>query len=275
MAIKDVLNCYEEIKDDLKFQSTSSVRTKILISLSEGPKKTGELKELTGMRSSTILHGISELEKQDMVLRESDTFFLSEIGKIMALKSADMIKTSVSLKKFQRLWLNHEIDFIPQDLLRDIGDLSNSQLVESDNTDVFKTHGTHIEMMLSSKEVKGVSPIFYPDYIDTIAKTIKNGAEVELVLTEEVLKKTIDSHDLNGLEEFKKLTSENRIKVWKLKGNTKVAFTITDKFIVLGLFSIEGMYDSSRLLVSNHEDAIKWCKRLFEHYRQQAEIFKL
>jgi predicted transcriptional regulator len=44
---------------------------------------------------------------------------------------------------------------------------------------------------------------------------------------------------------------------------------------VLGLFSIGGMYDSTRLLVSKHNDAIKWGNRLFEHYRQQATKFIL
>ena len=270
MHITDILNFYEEVKDDLKSQSTSSVRTKIMISLSEGPKKTKDLNKLTGMRSSTILHGINELEKQELVLREGDSFFLSEIGEIMALKLIDMIRTSVSLKKIQKLLFNHRIEDIPQELLMNIGDLSNSKLIEADNIDIFKVHGTHIQILLDSKEIKGVSPIFYPQYIETFNIITNKNINVELILTEAILKKTIESLDSEGLAEFKKLLSENKLKIWEIKEDIKVAFTVTDKFMTMGFFLINGLYDSTKNLVSDHDDAITWGNKLFEYYRNQS-----
>ena len=275
MHITDILNFYEEVKDDLKSQSTSSVRTKIMISLSEGPKKTKDLNKLTGMRSSTILHGINELEKQELVLREGDSFFLSEIGEIMALKLIDMIRTSVSLKKIQKLLFNHRIEDIPQELLMNIGDLSNSKLIEADNIDIFKVHGTHIQILLDSKEIKGVSPIFYPQYIETFNIITNKNINVELILTEAILKKTIESLDSEGLAEFKKLLSENKLKIWEIKEDIKVAFTVTDKSMTLGLFSINGMYDSTAILVSDHDDAITWGNKLFDHYLKKAQRISL
>jgi len=274
MHINDILNFYEDVKDNLKSQSTSSVRTKIMISLNEGPKKSRDLKELTGMQSSTILHGINELEKQDLVLREGDTFFLSEIGKIMTLKSIDMIRTSVSLKKFQKLLINHEIDDIPSELLMNIGDLSNSTLIESDNIDVFKVHGTHMSIILNSKKIRGVSPIFYPDYPETFKNIIEKDINVELILTNGVFKKTLGSLDSQSLEKFKKLVLEKKLKIW-VKDDIKVALTVTDTFMTMGFFSVNGMYDTARNLVSNHSDALAWGNKLFEYYRQQANKFEL
>jgi predicted transcriptional regulator len=274
MAINDILNFYEEVKDDLKFQNTSSVRTKIMICLSGGSKKSKDLKKLTEMQTSTILHGINELEKQNLVIREGDRFFLSEIGKIMTLKLMDIIKTSVSLKKFQRLWLDHEIDDIPPEFLMDIGDLSNSKLVETDNIDIFKPHGAYMDILLQSKEIKGVSPIYYPDYTETFKNLIDNDIKVEIVLTDSILKKTINSLD-QGQKDLKKLISTGNLTIWKLNRDTKVAFTITDKFAVMGLFFIKGTYDSNRLLISNHNDAITWNNKLFEYYRQESDIFEL
>lgn len=274
MTINTILDFYEKVKDDLKSQSMSSVRIKIILSLSKGPQKSKDLKELTGMRSSTILHGINELEKQDLVLREGDIFFLSEIGKIIALKLIDMIKTSVSLKKFQKLWLDHEIDDIPPELLMNIGDLSNSKLVETDNIDIFKPHGAYMDILLQSKEIKGVSPIYYPDYTETFKNLIDKGIKVEIVLTKNILEKTINSLD-QGKKDLKKLISTGNLIIWKLNRDTKVAFTITDKFAVMGLFFIKGTYDSNRLLISNHEDAISWNTKLFEYYREEADKLEL
>ncbi|MGB9978489.1 helix-turn-helix transcriptional regulator [Methanobacterium sp.] len=274
MHITDILNFYEEVKDDIKSQNTSSVRTKIVISLSEGPKRTKDLRELTGIPASTILHGINELEKQELVLREGDNFFLSEIGKIMSLKLIDTIRSSVSLKKLQRLLSNHEIKDIPQDLLMDIGDLSNSQLIEADNIDVFKVHGTHLEIVLDSKRIRGISPIFYPNYPETFKKIIENDINVELILTSDVLEKTIKSVD-KGKKDLKKLIETGNLNLWRLDKDIKVAFTVTDKFMTMGFFSVNGMYDPTRNLVSNDSDALSWGNRLFEYYCKQADKVEL
>lgn len=273
MPITDILNFYEDVKDDLKFHSISAVRIKIMISLSEGPKKTKELRELTSMQSSTILHGITELEKQDLIIKEGDNFYLSEIGKIMVLKLEDMIKTSISLKKFQKLWLNHEIDAIPQNLLMNIGDLSNSELIESDNIDVFKPHGTYIQMLIQSKEIKGLSPIFYKDYIKIFDGMINKGTKIELILTNAILEKLIESLDPESLKNLNNLLSGKRLKIWELEEDIKIAFTITDKFLSLGLFIEKGTYDITKNLISKHDDAIAWGNKLFEYYRNQAKEF--
>ena len=275
MNINDILNDYEEVKDDLKSQSMSIVRIKLMISLSNGPKKTKELKKLIKMQSSTILHGLNELEKQNLVLRDADNFYLSEIGKIMVLKLTDMIKTLVSSKKFQRLWLNHEINAIPHDLLMSLGDLSNSQLIESENIDVFKPHETYMQMLLQSKEIKGLSPIFYDDYTQLFKGLVFKDTKVNLILTDNILKKTVGSLNGANLEEFSKLISEDRLRIWKLKENTKVAFTVTDTFLSFSLFNKGGAFDTTKNLISENNDAITWGNKLFEHYRQQAEKFEL
>jgi predicted transcriptional regulator len=273
MLFEDNLNFYEEIKDDLKFYGISGVRMKIMLCLMDGPKKTKQLRKLTGIQSSTILHGISELEKQRIVAREGDNYYLSETGQILTPKLVDMIKTLVVLRNSQNLWINHEISAIPQDLLMEIGSLSDSQLIESESTNIYKTHEKHIQVVRDSKEIKGVSPIFYPIYIETFRELIKKGVKVELILTDEVLKRTIDSHD-QGIDDMKKLLSTGNLIIWKIK-DVKAAFTVTDKFMTLGLFLPNGKYDSSRILVSDHNDAIEWANKLFEHYRKSADRFEL
>jgi len=273
MSLEDNLRFYGDIKDILKFYAISTVRIKIMICLIEGYKKTRDLKELTGIQSSSILHGINELEKQGMVLRNGDYFYLTELGRIMAPKLVNMIKTQFVLKKFQRLWLDHTIEAIPQNLMMNIGDLSNSQLIESEKTDVYKTHEKHIQVVQDSKELKGVSPIFYPIYTETFTGIIESGTKVELILTDAVLERTLTSHN-NGIEDMKKLLSTGNLTIWKIE-DAKTAFTVTDKFMTFGLFLPNGMYDSNKLLFSDHKDSLKWANELFEYYRQKAERFEL
>lgn len=275
MNTDDNIEFYELVKDDLKFHGISSVRIKIMICLNDGPKKTKDLRKLIGIQSSTIIHGINELEKQNLVSREVDYYYLSETGKIIALKLIDMIRALVALKNFEKLWLNHEIDSIPQDLLMKIGDLSNLKLVESEKIDIFRPHGAYMQIILGSKKIKGVSPIFYPDYVDSFKNMIENGISVELVLTSSILRKTINSIDSGDLAYLKKILSEEMLKIWEIEDEVKVAFTITDKFTVLGLFFLNGSYDSTKLLIGDHDDAIIWSNKLFEYYRGKANKFIL
>ncbi len=273
MTIADILNSYEEVKNDLKFQSMSSVRIKIMISLSEGSKKTENLTELTGMQTSGILYCIKELEKERLISKDGNNYYLTKIGQKITSNLVDIIKTIIVVKKTRNLWLNHEIDAIPQELLMKIGDLSKSELIESENTDLAKTHETHIQVVLNSKEIKGVSPIFYSDYIETFNTVLEKGVNVELILTEDILKKTIES--LDGMEDLNKLISAENLTVWKLDNNIKVAFTVTDKIMTLGLFSNEGIHDSTRLLISEDEDALQWGNKLFDYYLKKAQKVNL
>jgi len=271
MNIKDILNCYGYVKEDLKFQGISSVRIKIMISLSEGPKKTKELRELTGIHSSTLLHGINELEKQKLISRKGDDFFLSEIGYISTLKLVDMIKTRELFKNTKKLWLNHDTEAIPQNLLIKIGDLSSSNLIEDKPDDMLNTHRTYIQLVSSSKEIKGFSSIFYPDYTKIFAELLKGDACIELILTREILEKTIKSLNSTYLSEFKRLLSEKKLKIWEIKENIKIAFTVTDNSMILSLFSAEGLYDPNLILVSNNDDAITWGNKLFNYYLKKCQ----
>ncbi|MGB9938008.1 MAG: helix-turn-helix transcriptional regulator [Methanobacterium sp.] len=273
MSLDTDLKIYEEVKDTLKFNAISVVRIKIMISLLYGSQKTKDLRKLTGMQSSSILHGVNDLEKEDLVLRKGDDFYLSELGKIWVPKLINIIKTQYVLTKFQRLWLNHTIAAIPEELLSEIGDLSNSQLLESKSTDVYRVHKNHVQVLMNSKEVRGVSPIFYPNYPEIFKGLIGKNIQVELILTDDVFKKTIESLD-NGIEDLKKLISTGNLKLWVISGDVKVAFTLTDKFMTMGLFLVKGMYDTSKNLVSDDISAINWGNRLFEYYRQKAKKFK-
>jgi predicted transcriptional regulator len=73
---------------------------------------------------------------------------------------------------------------------------------------------------------------------------------------------------------MKKLLSAGNLTIWTIK-DAKVAFTVTDKFMTMGLFLPNGMYDSNKLLFSDHNDSLTWANKLFEYYRQRADRFEL
>ena len=276
MSFEDNLRFYEEIKDDLKFYGVSSVRMEILLSLRDGPKKTKQLRELTEFQSSTIIHSIYELEKQNVVLKKGDNYYLSEIGQILALKLVQITKTLDVVTKFRNLWLNHEISDIPTDLLMNIGNLSDSKLIEANNADITKAHTIFTDIVLKSQNIRGVSTVFHPDFTNIFEEVLKNEeVEVELILSDAVLKETIKSINPKNLRNFLKLNSNGNLHIWALKEEVRVAFTVTEKYLSLGFYTKDGVYDAYRDLISESTDAIKWANDLFEYYRKKSDKIEL
>lgn len=96
------LKVYEEVKDDLKFISSSRVRTKIIISLTEGTTKLKDLKEDLAVDSSTILHAMKKLEDKKLIYKKGDEYFISQTGMVIGLKLIDLIEMLYRVKT------NHE-----------------------------------------------------------------------------------------------------------------------------------------------------------------------
>ncbi|NYB53079.1 MAG: winged helix-turn-helix domain-containing protein [Methanobacteriaceae archaeon] len=270
------LEVYEENKDLMRYASSSSVRVKLLICLSEGIQTMAEIKKATGISGSTISNNLSNLEKRKITTKDGDKYVLSPLGTIITLNLIENIKTTASVNKFHQLWVDHEISSIPPELIKSIGDLENSTLIESESGEIFKPHEVYEKLVSESKYVKGVSPIFRSSYIDLFMKLIvKNDSRVELILTNDILKQTLAGIDAESLKDLKESISKEKVKLYVINEDVKVAFTVTDKHLSLGLFYQKGDYDNTRDLVSDDPDAVSWGNRLYEYYRNKSLIVEL
>ena len=154
MSSKNLIKMYDEVKDDLKFISSSGVRAKIIISLTSGTKELNDLKEELTMDTSNILHAIRDLEKKDIIFKQKNNYILSPTGIIIGLKLVDIIKTISAVQKNKKIWLNHEISGIPEHMILRMGELYNSNLVESELTDILKPRENYSQILMDSKNIK-------------------------------------------------------------------------------------------------------------------------
>lgn len=270
------IEIYEKTKDLMRYTSSSSVRVKILICLSEGLQTMSELKKEIGISSSTISYNLSNLEKRKITTKDGEKYALSPLGEMITLNLVENIKTTAAVSKFHRLWLNHDLSSIPPELIKTIGDLYNSTLIESESGEIFKPHETYQKILLESKYIIGVSPIFRLSYIDLYQKMVSEiGIDVELILTNDIIKQTMDGIDPKSLEDLQDFISREKVRLWVINEDVKTAFTVTDKYLSLGLFYEHGEYDNTRDLISDNHDAVAWGNRLFDYYRSKAEKFEL
>jgi predicted transcriptional regulator len=254
-------------QDTLRLATCSALRRDILIYLEKGKKPLSGIRDELGVSSTTAIHALRDLEKDTCVFQDEDrNYALTKIGELIALKLTDFIDAIKVLKKHQDFWLTHDLSGIPEHLLGKIGCLSNSNIVNIDALDIIKAHTTYLELLKTAKWIKGVSPIFSPDY-PKVFEDLAKRALTQLVLTESVLRKVID---VVGSETIKSLIHNHHLEFFVTEEEIKVAFTVTDTFLSFGLFRPDGIYDTTRDLVSTEERAIRWGTELFGYYRERA-----
>ncbi len=265
----NLFDFYDHVKDDLKFLIKSDVRVKIMISLSEDAKNIAQLKKEFNLSSSSILHGMYQLEKKNLISRESGNYSLSQTGKIYSYKLMDMIKSISVLDTCENIFLMHEINCIPPELLKDVGCLENSRIVKSVTTDILRPHKVLIRYLYESTNVKHLSSVLYTPNIKLLFSNIEE-RRVCLLLTREILDKVLEEVDRDVLD---KALSQGNLKLGIINDDTKICFTLGDNFISLGLYFLNGEYDLNNFLMSESKDAISWGNRLFKYYQDTSIDF--
>jgi len=249
----------------------SQLKLDILSILLRGDKKLSALREELASSGSTILHALADLEALRLTQQVGRHYRLTPLGVIEARLIEEVSSTVRVLEKFKEFWLGHDIAAIPSSLLRRIGALEESTLVQNDSMELDRVHSTFQQILLTSKRVRGVSPIFHPDFIGAFQHLLGGGATVELILTRGVLDRTVSLADTG---QFVGYIGEDRLRIFLADG-LRVALTVTENGFSMGLFSVDGEYDYGRDMVSNSPEAIEWGEELFQHFLGGARRLEL
>ncbi len=251
----------------------SDLRKNLVLSLQKGPLSLAELRNETGASSTAAIHALRELEREHLT-QENDKrqYALTNIGRVIALKLEELFKTIAVMNAHTDFWLDHDLSDVPEDFLKTFGSLHESYLVTSTATEVTKVFETFTTFLENSREVKGLSPMFFPELITTFVRLVSKGVKSELIVTQPVLDKILELSDLDELKQACKQT----LKLHVIKQNPGIAFTVTDYFLSVGLFRRDGMYDAASDLLSYNQEALDWGQKLFDYYVSLSEpvVFK-
>jgi predicted transcriptional regulator len=249
----------------------SQLKLDILSSLLRGDKKLSALQEELGSSGSTIIHALTELESLRLTGQDGKQYKLTPLGVIEAQLIEGVSSNVRVLEKYQGFWLGHDVAGIPSHLLRRMGALEDSTLVQNDSVELNRVHLNFQQILLTSRTVRGLSPIFHPDFVGVFQRLLGEGATAELILTSGVLDKTLSLADA---EQFAGYIERGRLRIF-MADELRVALTVTENSFSMGLFSLNGEYDYSRDLVSNSRRAIEWGGELFQHFLKGARRLEL
>lgn len=239
----------------------SELKLKILLSLLNGEKKISDLRFGAETRDTTVLHVLEEFGDLSLTIKTQGLYKLSPLGKIEAKILKEFISTMEVVEKFKDFWVSHNVDDIPAYLLQNIGSLKDAQLVRTQASELGIVHKTFVDTIRTAKRIKGISPIYHPDFTSLFEQLLDQGSIIELVVSSDVLNKIVGFVDFDLV---KKYLAEDKLRVF-LNDDLKIALALSERSFSLGLFALSGAYDDGVDLQSDNIEAIKWGERLFEY----------
>lgn len=262
------LEVYEKIEDELKSIYRSRLQTQILLSLGDGEKNLSQLREITGSSSQAIIPKIRKLENNYFVKKDGFGYHLTPIGKILTSKIDNCIMTIGVITKFKDFWRNHSLEWIPEPLFNEIGNLFNSELITDTSEDVFKTLANYLKYFREARQVLVVSSMTSNELIDAVIERLAAGVPVEVLITKDVFEK-LDKEPYN--EKISKMIGFSNLKLMVTEEYIRVGLTVTEKFLSMGLYKKNGMlYDFSVDMFSFDRKALEWGEKFFQYYKDRS-----
>lgn len=121
---------------NIKYILTSTMRTRLLLSIYEDSKNLDDLRNELNKPSATILHGLKELENINLVKKVQKYYQLTSNGYLLTTNMRKLIENWYSINKNKLFWNNHDLEDIPEDILKDIYLLKDAEYVNSTTSDL-------------------------------------------------------------------------------------------------------------------------------------------
>lgn len=241
---------------------SSEKRRNLLLFLKEGPRTWDQIKNELKVTATGMLPQIHILEKEDLVVREGRMCSLTDTGKLVAHHLEPFDRTIRVISQQRKFWREHDITAFPHEFFIRLGELQNLQILEAGVEESFEPHAQFLERIFHSERVAGVSPIVHPLYPKFFLSRAEEGRDIRLILTKRAfsrIRKDYQDMLLQGLE-------YRNAGLSVCEDDIRFANIVTDTHITMGFFLKNGIFDSSREVVSTEPSAIRWGMDLFSYY---------
>ncbi|MEE0938881.1 transcriptional regulator FilR1 domain-containing protein [Methanobrevibacter sp.] len=248
---------------NIKYILTSTMRSKLILAMYNAPRNLEELRNELKKPSATILHGLKELETKNIINKVQKQYQLTSHGYLLATNMIKLIENWSSINNNTSFWDNHDLNDIPQELLKNMHLLKDATYITSTTSDLSNAFNKYLKLISTSSELKIILPIYSENHIKHMIELLdKNKLKyLELIISEDILK------SIKSNKSFKEhLLGNKKVKIIPIKKNLKIFLTYSANFISLTLFFKDGHYDDSQILIGESEDTLKWGSKLYEKY---------
>ena len=253
---------------NVKYLLTSSMRTLILVVLYNESKNLNEIRNELKKPSATILHGLKELEDNNLIRKERKYYSLTSNGHILATNIIKLINNWYSIENNEIFWNNHELSGIPKTFLNKLYLLKDVEFVSSTTSDLSNAFNTYINLISSARKLTIILPIYSENHFNNFIDLVKSDdlKHLRIILNSKILK------SMQRSRYIKKLLLENKkVEIIETEEDPKLFLTYSENFMTLTLFFEDGHYDDSQIIIGENKNAIKWAEELFNYYNKDGD----
>ena len=250
----------------VKYLLTSTMRTLLLVILYNDEKTLNEMRNELKKPSATILHGLKELQSNNLIKKEKKIYSLTSNGYLLATNIIKLINNWYSIDKNKAFWNDHDLSAIPKNFLNKIYLLRNAELISSTTKDLSNAFNTYIKLLEESNNLTIMLQIYSYNNFKNLMDLLKNRNRItiKLLINENILKSMRRNKYIK-----KSLIENDNVTIIETKKIPKIFLTYSETFMSLTLFFNDGHYDDSQILIDKSEDAIKWANDLFKNYTEE------
>ena len=242
--------------------TTTPLKLKILEKL-KNPVGISNLAKSLNVPRDTVKPHVRSFVKAGLVERCKKGYKLTVLGRIVLEKLVEIEKILSIDENVKEFFINHDTSSIPEELVRDFHCICGGYLIE--RSDPFELSEDWIKILKTSRWIKGVSPVYHPEF-PALFTALAKERDVTLILTREVFEKCVAKHP----ELVRKFIELGEIRICD---DAKVAFVVAVKGFAMGLYS-GNAYDANHIYVCTSDEAVCWGLKLFNYFYGRSKKIK-
>ena len=225
-----------------------------------------ELESEFNKKSGNISRGLNELKGCSLITRLSNKkFAITSTGFLAAKNLENLMDTFANIDKNTSFWENHSLKSIPNNYLKQLSFLNDSEVVKSNITEFAKPINMYLKNIKLSKDISMILPVYSKIFMDAIYDSIiLHDGHLDLITTKNILDLIVKS---DSDRYFRSLVRDKKIDYYIVEDVANIFFTTTNTFTSLYLFFDDVVFDSSEMLFNDDEFIIKDAKRFYESYK--------
>lgn len=247
----------------------SEKRKNLLFLMAEEPRNIDEILDILQAPKVSLLPQIKKLKEEGLIVQKGNTYHLSLIGGILVKKARPLLDAASTFEDNDYFWSHRKLDSVPFHLLKRLGDLKGSQLIEPEIAHGFDLFPELTDHFNGSSKVMLLFSYFHPQIPSFSLELVKKEIEVQLILSED----SFDRFSGDFRDMVEKILAKKNASIFVYEGTPfeiPALIAISENASLLGFFNEKGRFEGQYLL-SFEPRALVWSRELFEYYMERSE----
>lgn len=236
-------------------------------------KKQGSFEEIAGLLDISPISlriQIKKLLDSGLLDEERGEYKLSDMAVPIVENMKELMDVVAFFEKNIDYWKNHDLNPIPDFLLRRLEELDRFELVEPYETQVFKIPQEVMGNLRTSEETFAFFSCMRPEVPSLYSEFARKGLKLSLCVTEPIAERLLKDWPV----EMQTLLRAENTKIFVCSRDVNLpVFVVTERFMAIELSQNNGR-PGGQLITCTGDRALYWGRELYKYYEGASEPLK-